>query len=445
MPLIINLIDKYIIHLFFLHLFFGLLASEYSIFATLWGWSLIPLGATLILKYKNRHNIAGIFTSYLTGLEIILRMTDARVFWEFGKYGCIVFLFLGLLSESIKQHRISGFMVVYILSLLPSILILETENFNYWRQAISFNLSGPFSLLFCFLYFRNRVFNDLDLLRIFKSILLPLISMSMICIIRAPALEDIVFGSEANELMSGGYGPNQVSSALGLVVTVIAISKILGYVIFKKDIFDYTILGICSIQAYLTLARGGVITAVLAIFTAWLISVNKSNSRTFRAGKFVYVVFILISLWYVAGDFTRGKMEQRYLSILNVDKSGMLSGSGRILIMSIDLKIFMDNLLLGVGPGAATQLRQSYGYNKVVTAHSEFTRSLAEHGVFGLLSIFALLAVVIKEYSKRRVQEKCLLACFGAIAILTMLHSAMRLTMPGFIFGLAFLRLRTIK
>ena len=108
--------------------------------------------------------------------------------------------------------------------------------------------------------------------------------------------------------------------------------------------------------------------------------------------------------------------------------------------------IFHDNnLLLGVGPGAATQLRQSYGYNKVVTAHSEFTRSLAEHGVFGLLSIFALLAVVIKEYSKRRVQEKCLLACFGAIAILTMLHSAMRLTMPGFIFGLAFLRLRTIK
>ena len=106
-----------------------------------------------------------------------------------------------------------------------------------------------------------------EIIYLFRMILLPLVSMSVILIIRTPAPEDIVFGSEANFQMSGGYGPNQVSSALGLVVAIIALSKILGYTLFRKNIYDYTILGFCSIQAYLTFARGGVLTAILAILS----------------------------------------------------------------------------------------------------------------------------------------------------------------------------------
>ena len=139
------------------------------------------------------------------------------------------------------------------------------------------------------------------------------------------------------------------------------------------------------------MARGGVLTAILAIFSAWLISLGGGSSKTLRTGKMAYVLIILLILWNVAGDFTRGKMEQRYVSIFSINESGELGGSGRMLIMAIDLEIFSDNMLLGVGPGMANVLRADYGYNKIVTAHSEITRVLAEHGLFGLVGICSLI------------------------------------------------------
>ena len=144
----------------------------------------------------------------------------------------------------------------------------------------------------------------------------------------------------------------------------------------------------------------------------------------------------------MAGDFTRGKMEQRYLSILEVTSDVENSRTGRLKIMAIDLDIFMDNIIMGVGPGVARELRFDYGYNKYVSAHSEFTRTLSEHGLFGLLGLCALIFLSFREYTFRKKEEKCILACFAMIAVLTMLHSAMRLAMPGFIFGLAFLKIQ---
>ena len=442
---VLHFLNRYLIQLVLLHSFFGILASWNPLVSTIWGWSVVIFGIYYIIKARNRFNEAGMFSAYLVGLEIVLRMTNAGVLWEFGKYGIIVFLVLGLLMEGIKQHRISIFIIIYLLLLLPSISLVPYENFNLWRQTIAFNLSGPVTLFIAFLYFRNRIIDENELIQLFKLILLPLLSMAAILIIRIPELDDIVFGSEANFQMSGGYGPNQVSSALGLVITIISLSKILGLTIFKKNIYDYGFLGICSIQAYLTLARGGVLTAILAIFSAWLVSLSQGYSRTLRTGKITYVILILVILWNVAGDFTRGAMERRYLSILDVDASGELSGSGRMLIMAADLGIFADNLLTGVGPGVATYMRGYYGYGKAVAAHSEFTRMLAEHGLFGLFSLGALIFLSFKEFTIRKKKEKCILICFVTLAILTMLHSAMRLCMPGFIFGLSFLKIDTSK
>ena len=95
---------------------------------------------------------------------------------------------------------------------------------------------------------------------------------------------------------------------------------------------------------------------------------------------------------------------------------------------------------MGVGPGMAAEMRADYGYGTFVAAHSEFTRSMAEHGFLGFLGICSLVFLSFREYSVRNKQEKCILVCFASIAVLTMLHSAMRLAMPGYIFGLAFIK-----
>mgnify|MGYP001208420104 CR=1 FL=1 len=126
----------------------------------------------------------------------------------------------------------------------------------------------------------------------------------------------------------------------------------------------------------------------MAIFTSWVISIGYNNSGYSRKGKIAYVLIILIVLWNVATDFTAGMVEKRYLSIFEINERGdLVSGTGRLLIMALDLEIFSDNILAGVGPGISAAMRESYGYGRIVAAHSEFTRVLAEHGILGLIGL----------------------------------------------------------
>jgi hypothetical protein len=97
---------------------------------------------------------------------------------------------------------------------------------------------------------------------------------------------------------------------------------------------------------------------------------------------------------------------------------------------------------MGVGPGAARELRLTYGYGMVVGAHSEFTRMLAEHGLFGLVSLLSILILSFKEYKRRVDYNKVLLGCMSIFGILTMFHSAFRLALPGYIYGLSYVVLK---
>ena len=88
---------------------------------------------------------------------------------------------------------------------------------------------------------------------------------------------------------------------------------------------------------------------------------------------------------------TEGAISQRYgISGGTYGQRMVLDLSGRAEIYKIDLAIFQDYLLSGVGPGNATQLRHIYGYGKIISAHTEFSRMLAEHGLLGLFSLLFL-------------------------------------------------------
>jgi len=424
----------------------GFIAAQSSFVSTVWGWSVLFLGLYFILIRRNEINQAGIFAAYMMGLEIVLRMVGANVLWEFGKYSIITFFIFALIIEKGKDLRISILIFIYIMGFIPSILLLPMDQIDEWRQNISFNLSGPLSLFMSYLYFKDRSITKANLSSLFRAISLPLISMITIIVFRMPSIDDLTFGTEANYQMSGGYGPNQVSSALGLIITLIALGKILRFSIFGKDIVDYIMLMVCSTISLLTFARGGFLTSILSIFSTWLITLNNRSRRQYRFGAFFFFLMILIITWNIISDFTSGKISDRYSGIINFNQNGeLINESNRIKIMTIDLEIFWDNFLVGVGPGRATEMRADYGYVHTVAAHSEFTRALAEHGVFGALGVLCLFFLSYGQYAICKNHNKYITVCFTIMAILTMLHSAMRLSMPGFIFGLAFLRIIDIE
>ena len=374
------------------------------------------------------------------GLEIVLRMTKADIFWEFGKYGVILFLITGIISKQSGKLKLPFLILIYFMSLLPSIVLTNYSSFNEWRQIISFNLSGPVTLFISVLYFKGKSVHHENVILILRAVALPILTLSAILLFRLPTIDEINFSSEANKQFSGGYGPNQVSSMLGVLIVLIGISKINQYSLFKNQIFDYSILGLCIIQALLTFSRGGIMVALASLAFSWIISIkqNKSIKKVYRYNMLILIIIVMF-LWNIASDFTGGIMSDRFRTTIQVNEQGVIGGSSRVEIMLTDIEIFLDNYILGVGPGMGKYLRIKYTYGKIVSAHSEFTRILAEHGIVGLLGIASLGFFTYKEYIKRISISRVFFICFILVSSLTMSHSAMRLAMPGFLFGLAYI------
>ena len=83
--------------LFIFHIFLGVLLWQSSAISTYYGIIIILLGSYFILSRPDPlEQYPLIFASYLVGIEVLLRMTGSTLFWEFGKYGVIYFLFLGI-------------------------------------------------------------------------------------------------------------------------------------------------------------------------------------------------------------------------------------------------------------------------------------------------------------------------------------------------------------
>jgi len=423
-----------------IHLVLGFVVSNYQFIATYWGYGILLYGILHIIRYKNRFEEASIFSAYIVGLEVILRTVGASVLWEFGKYASILLFITGILVEGAKHLRINTLSVLYILCLLPSIYLIPDNGFNQFRMAVSGNLSGPLCLFFSFLYFRRKIFQSYHLINLFKALILPICSQIGLIIARAPSYNNLTFSSEANFHLSAGYGPNQVSTLLGVGIIIIGITKIFEMKIYTYNIYDYIFASVSIGLALLTFARGGVLAPLFAIFVAIIISL-RFKKENIKVTKYMYLILIILALSYFASILTQGLIESRYMALADM---GVGQGplTGRTKIMAIDLNIFMNNPIMGVGPGAAHHLRYEYGYGAAVAAHSEFTRMLAEHGIFGLISIFSITALSIFEYYKRDKTNKVLLACFSTFSLLTMFHSAFRIALAGYIYGLSYIILK---
>ena len=63
--------------------------------------------------------------------------------------------------------------------------------------------------------------------------------------------------------------------------------------------------------------------------------------------------------------------------------------------MYADLFIFVNNPIFGVGPGIGYYERLNHGLSQRVSAHTEYSRLLAEHGIAG---IFVLLFILYKSF-----------------------------------------------
>ncbi|SCY85588.1 O-antigen ligase family protein [Flavobacterium anhuiense] len=400
---------------------------------------LIPvIGAFFVFKNKNKNNEVLYVSAYLVGAEVFLRMTGGNFNNEYVKYLVVFFMLCGIIFKNFsKSAFIFSF---FLILLLPAVLITtETASFDIdIRKILVFNLSGPFCLAICATYMINRkiIFNDLQ--NVLKSIGFPIITTTIYLFLYTPSIKEVVTGTQSNFETSGGFGPNQVSTILGLGIFVF-FSQLILFSKTKKDIFiNGGLLIFISYRGIVTFSRGGVFTAIAMIICLFAVVYYLSNAR--GKSKFI-VVFALtglmsIGIWTYSSLQTNGLIEKRYANkdARGRDKKDHLGG--REEVMNAEINLFLNNPIFGVGAGMSKYERVEE-LGQEVASHSEITRLGAEHGVFGVLAFLILFFTPIVSYINNK--QHLYFLSFFIFWILTINHAAMRIAAPAFVYALCLL------
>jgi O-antigen ligase len=398
----------------------------------------------LVVISKNKNEEALLFASYIVGAEVFIRMVNGFILYETGKYGVILFLLLGFFYGKVKQVFSAGF-VFYILLLLLGIVFTSVPEGESIRKAIIFNLSGPIVLGIAALYFYKRLVSRMELLNGLFFMLLPLFSMITYLYFRTPDLKEIVFGGNANFEASGGFGPNQVATAIGLGIFIITVFMLLKETISGFKVLDVIFLAYFIYRGLLTFSRGGVLTGLIAIvfFALFYFLSQKSSLKTFI--KYVTVAFIfIISVWIYTSNITGGMLDNRYTGKNAKGVQNKDITSGRVDILKKEIDFFIESPL-GIGVGNGKYKRELDSGVHVVPNHNEITRLLSEHGIIGLfIVIYLLVTPMILFYQSSHFQRAFLLS-FLLLWLLTINHSSMRIAFPGFIYALSLIQIRNEK
>lgn len=427
-----------------LHAILGIVCALFPILVVPWTLLMVVYFGTIrVYVTKNKYGDAHFAAAYVAGMEMMGRMSEAGLPHEMAKYAIILILFNGLIVQPRMTARSSLFLVFFLL-LLPSILMLvNVPSMERARQLLAFNLSGPLCLTLSAIYFYRRPMSREAVARMFRNILLPIASIIGWLMTSTPKLSEVEFSFAAN-FETSGYGPNQMASVLGLGILLIGTSLIFRLKIFRSQLAAYTMLFFLGYRGLLTFSRGGILAPIL-ILLLMLLYFFYSSSR-FRARFmriFIGVLFLVIGAWatfmYV-NSVSGNALNDRYRGI-SYGKQVTFEKytSGRLEIFKIDLKIFADHPLFGIGPGMGNEARLEYGYYEKAAAHIEFSRLLAEHGFFGIFSLLILIGFPLVEFLKRKSMESKLLLLAGGLFCLTfMLHSATRIALPMLMYGIGF-------
>lgn len=422
------------------HLLLGYLLLN-GIVAKLYSILIVIVGFVDIIKSKNNNQQALIWAAYLAGSDVLFRMTGGLVFHELHKYVIAVYLILALLLQKEKKV-IPAIYLFYILLLMIGIAFSDIPYPESIRKAVTFNLSGPISLGLIALYCYKHEISIHRLLNVLYCLALPSISMLTLLYFKTPDLKTIVFGGVANFAASGGFGPNQVSTVLGVGAFVLTV-----HFLFKRSFssiyfLDALLLLYIVYRNLLTFSRGGFLTAVFAIsFFAILFLLTRKNKMEHTIKYAGLIALFGVAIWLYTSDVTGGMIENRYTNrnASGVKKDDITTGRGDIFNSELD-GLYQNPIFgMGVGSGKYKRLEET---GMVIASHNEVSRLLGEHGMIGIIILMILFVVPLFNALPQPLYAKAFLGAFFIFWFLTINHSAMRVSFPGFIYGLSLLRIR---
>lgn len=438
--------EKYSIHWLVFHVVLGFLTVLSKWPMIIWFYIFLFSSVYKALLYKNA-NIALYILAYIPGIELLGRMTSSYPYipWEIGKYFPVLILLLLLFIEK-RSFTKMLYGITIILLTIPS-WILGNPHF----ERISFTLFGIINVGIITMIFYQRRVHIHDFIRIVKTMLFPLITILVLVIVKSPSVTDMSFGLGSNAKATGGFGSNQVSTVLGIGFVLSGMAYILGYKLFKYKMVILSIIFLFLLRGLLSFSRGGMMVAVLG-FAATVFFLNGYKPlkgqlvaiKKIKITHFIIGLVFLAGVFYVANEITHGSLALRYMGETNSsihdgkEKSLNSITTGRYDIFMADIDMWLNEPFWGVGGGNSDIIRLNYGIHNV--SHSEFSRLLAEQGIFGLIIIFMLVIPVLTFARFNRLQYAVFIG-FWILSIGDSFHAAMRTMITPFFFGLSLISL----
>jgi hypothetical protein len=433
--------ERSYLYLILFHAVIGLVVYLFPFTAKIYGYSIYILGAYYIIRKQNKNNEALISAAYIVGSEVFLRMTGGNPSYEISKYGVMFFIFIGMYHSGFSKGAAPYWL--FLLLLVPSV-VLSTFVLDFdtnIRTTIAFNISGPVCLGVASLYTYRRKIALEQVNSILLSMGLPIISCMVYLTFYTPKIRDVITGTGSNFETSGGFGPNQVATFLGLGMFIFFSRIILESRSKFLVLINLIIVFNISYRGMLTFSRGGMITGFLMIVLLLLFLYFKSNYRGKVKLNYIIVLISLamMAIWAYTSFQTGGLIDKRYA---NQDAAGKVKESqltGREDIAQNEIDTFLKNPVFGVGVGKGVEVREAET-GTFVLSHDEITRMLAEHGTLGIVGLLILFFTPLVLYLENKFNMYLL--CFVAFWFLTINHAAMRTAVPAFVYSLSLLNVQ---
>ena len=436
------------------HILLGFFSIISPWFLIIWIYSVVFFSFNKVLSSLMLSNSIDILIPlivYICSFEILGRMTQAYPFlpWELSKYIFVFTSLMLIISGNIKRPYIWGIIIFFLL--IPSIMIDKSDIVN--TERLIFNLFGPISMSLLIIVLGEYRINEKYLSSLLKLIWFSTVTLLTYVILKTPDYSNLSFSLNADFATTGGFGSNQVSTIIGIGMFLSFYAWMNKLLFSGNHTIDGLFIGVFAYQGFLTFSRGGMLIGIGAIIIYYLI-LRKSKTlkritkvRALRPFQlFLFAMIIIVVSYALIQNITEGNLTLRYLG----ETSTTLSGSkiktintvttGRYEIFLSDLKLWTENFIFGTGAGASIFLRENNLFG--VAAHTEISRLLAEHGLFGLFILFILLMQFIKTFRSSRFNiNGTILFVLCLIAFGTSMHSAMRTFVTPLFFALSTVRI----
>jgi len=382
--------------------------------------------------FSNRPNRIVAAAAYGGMCDAFWRMTNSSAPWELSKY--LLALGAAVLTVRFLRHRPKGWPPLLLLAMLvPGMLLTAfSETIGVTRDKVSGTEMGMISFALAALAFRRLVATRAEAWNLGWIIAGPLIAALGVTSHALLSTPDLHFTSESSFAATGGYGPNQVSSAMGLITLICVL---LAFLPWGRRLWWLllTLGGWATWATFLTFSRGGIYSAVLAGAAMLLVGVTHRGARLRSLLILAAAAAALVVVFSSANDFSGNWLGTRYEDS---------NTAGRTSIAEMDLRVFGSHPLLGVGSGRAGEFRRGEGQRlDDAAAHTEYTRLLAEHGILAVVALALIVLMLVQSYRwSLSYWNRLMIIALSVWSLTTMLHAATRIGAVSVMLALTQLR-----